>query len=371
MIDADDVIEIENQDDLELTSYSHHIGTDTTIRIAKEQSSIFELLRREERGFLVLSPDFQRKNVWDKKQQSELIESILVGIPIPLIYLFEDENGIRQVIDGKQRITALKRFINNQFALTDISMLPDLKGKKYQYISPLLQAKLEDYQLHSYVIQPPTPEFVKFNIFERVNRGGINLNKQEMRHALYQGAATILIQELAESTVFKEATGDGVKPNRMRDRYLVLRFVSFYLLVTGKLNDSAIRYKSDVDGFLAAVMKYLNNKASRALIEHAKHTCLAGMQNCYLILGDEAFRFQSEPGKNRRPINMGLFEMLVFVFCHIKPTQLDNQKAKEIIYNHKSAIDNNGLFSGSIDTTDNVKARFNIAKKIVEELKNA
>ncbi|MCI5189067.1 MAG: DUF262 domain-containing protein, partial [Candidatus Electrothrix sp. AS4_5] len=185
MTDADDVIEIENQDELELTAHPHPMGTDTQIRIAKEQSSVFELLRREKRGDLVLAPDFQRKNVWPPKHQSELIESILMGIPIPLIYLFENEEGVRQIIDGKQRITALKRFFDNELALTDLSMLPDLKGKKFENIAPLLQAKLEDYQLHSYVIQPPTPEYVKFNIFERVNRGGINLNKQEMRHALY------------------------------------------------------------------------------------------------------------------------------------------------------------------------------------------
>ena len=86
MIDTDDTIEIENQDNLELTTHPHQMGTDTQVRIAKEQSSIFELLRREERGDLVLAPDFQRKNVWDRKHQSELIESILMGIPIPLIY---------------------------------------------------------------------------------------------------------------------------------------------------------------------------------------------------------------------------------------------------------------------------------------------
>jgi len=253
MKNTDDEIEFEGQDELELTSPPHQMGTDTQVRIAKEQSSIFEILRREERGDLVLAPDFQRENVWDKKHKSELIESILMGIPIPLIYLFENEDGIRQIIDGKQRITSLKGFLNNEFALSSLSMLPHLKGLKFKEISPLLQAKIEDYQLHSYVIQPPTPESVKFNIFERVNRGGVNLNKQEMRHALYQGKATKLIEDLAESPDFKSATGGGVKSNRMRDRYLVLRFVAFYLLTTNQLLN--IQYKSDVDSFLASVIK--------------------------------------------------------------------------------------------------------------------
>lgn len=371
MIEADDDIEIENQDELELTAHPHQMGTDTQIRIAKEQSSVYELLRKESRGDLVLAPDFQRNNVWDRKHQSELVESILMGIPIPLIYLFEDEEGVRQIIDGKQRITALKEFINDQFSLTNLSMLPDLKGKKFTSIPPLLQAKLEDYQLHSHVIQPPTPEYVKFNIFERVNRAGINLNKQEMRHALYQGKATTLIQELAESQPFKLATGNGVKPNRMRDRYLVLRFVAFYLLTTGQLQGSAIQYKSDVDAFLASVMKFLNTKASALLIDHAKQACLNGLDSVYQVLGNEAFRFQSNSGGNRRPVNMGLFEMLVFAFCHIDPTQLDHQKAKELIDYHKQNVDDEGLFSGSIDTSDSVKTRFDTAKKITQGLKDA
>lgn len=365
----DDVIEIEGQEELELTAHPHQMGTDTQLRITKEQSSVFELLRRESRGDLVLAPDFQRTDVWDRKHKSELVESILMGIPIPLIYLFEDEDGVRQIIDGKQRITALKDFLNNDFSLTELSMLPNLKGKKFNDIPPLLQSKLEDYQLHSYVIQPPTPEYVKFNIFERVNRGGVNLNKQEMRHALYQGRATKLIQVLAESNEFRLATGNGVKPNRMRDRYLVLRFVAFYLLITDQL--SGMQYRSDVDAFLATVMKYLNTKASATLIKHARDVCLIGMKNVYEVLGSEAFRFTSKNGGNRRPINMGLFEMLVFAFCYVEPHQINSTKAAILIEEWKIKIDNSDLFSGSIDTQENVNERFNIAQEITQGLINA
>jgi len=140
--EENDNIELEDQEGLELTSHPHQMGTDTEVRIAKEQSSVFELLRRESRGQLVLAPDFQRKDVWDRKRQSELIESILMGIPIPLIYLFEDEHGTRQIIDGKQRISALKRYINNDYVLTELTMLPKLRGMKFSEIPLLLQAKL-------------------------------------------------------------------------------------------------------------------------------------------------------------------------------------------------------------------------------------
>ena len=145
MLNADaenDNIELEDQEELELTSHPHQMGTDTEVRIAKEQSSVFELLRREARGQLVLAPEFQRKVVWERKRQSELVESILMGIPIPLIYLFEDENGVRQIIDGKQRISALKLYVNDEFPLTGLTMLPELCGMKFSEIAPILQAKL-------------------------------------------------------------------------------------------------------------------------------------------------------------------------------------------------------------------------------------
>lgn len=369
MTNADDVIEIEGQDELELTAHPHQMGTNTEVRIAKEQSSVFELLRKESRGDLVLAPSFQRIDVWDRKHKSELIESILVGIPIPLIYLFENEEGIRQIIDGKQRITALKEFTNGDFLLSKLSMLPHLAGKKFDEIPPLLQSKLEDYQLQTYVIQPPTPEYVKFNIFERVNRSGVNLNKQEMRHALYQGKASDLIQQLSESEEFKNATGEGVKPNRMRDRYLVLRFISFYLLITNQL--TGIQYRSDIDAFLASVMKYINTKASDSLVTHIKNVCLLGMNNVYQTLGNEAFRFKPKNGGNRRPVNMGLFEMLVFAFCYVDINQLDDITVQQVINEYKSRVDDEDLFSGSIDTTEHVKIRFNTAQQIANRLNNA
>lgn len=361
--------DIEGDDYLDLRSHPHQMDTDTEVRIAKEQSSVFELLRKESHGKLVLAPDFQRKDVWDRKHQSELVESILMGIPIPLIYLFEDENGIRQIIDGKQRVSALKAYINNDFKLTELSMFPKLKGLKFSDIPQLLQSKLEDYQLHCYVIQPPTPEYVKFNIFERVNRGGINLNKQEMRHALYQGIATELIKDLAESDEFILSTGKGVKPERMRDRYLVLRFVSFYLLFTEK--NSFIPYGSDIDSFLASTMKFLNSKASKETIDRVRNACLYGMRNIYILLGSDAFRFDPKNGGNRRPINMGLFEMLVFAFSFIDPGRLDGYDVYSFIQKFKCDFEDLSIFSGSIDTNEYVNIRFDFAFEITKGLKNA
>ncbi|HGY3148953.1 TPA: DUF262 domain-containing protein [Morganella morganii] len=366
----DDLFSLDGYDGLELTSHPHQMGADTEIRIAKEQSSVFELLRREKRGSLILAPDFQRKDVWDKKKQSELIESILMGIPIPLIYLFEDENGVRQIIDGKQRVSALKKYLSDEFELTDLTMFPSLKGKLFSEIPKLLQAKIEDYQLHSYVIQPPTPEYVKFNIFERVNRAGMNLNKQEMRHALYQGKATHLIQTLAESTEFLSSTGNGVRPDRMRDRYLILRFVAFYLYETHEM--PMVEYRSDIDLFLASTLRFINIAASDELIEKVMLACINGMKNAYLLSGDNAYRFEPKNNEKRRPVNMGLFEMIVYALSYIDIDRLDPDiDYSNIINEYKNNLEGLGIFGSSIDTIDYVNIRFDLALEITKELKNA
>lgn len=366
----DDSFDLDGDDGLELTSHPHQMDTDTEVRIAKEQSSVFELLRRESRGDLVLAPDFQRKDVWDKRKQSELIESILMGIPIPLIYLFEDENGIRQIIDGKQRVSALKKYLEDGFELSELTMFPHLRGLRFTEIPKLLQAKLEDFQLHSYVIQPPTPEYVKFNIFERVNRAGMNLNKQEMRHALYQGKATELIKVLAESPEFLNSTGGGVRPERMRDRYLVLRFVAFYLYMNKKM--PMVEYRSDIDVFLASTMRFINVKASDSLIEQISLACIKGMRNAYILAKDTAYRFESKKGLKRRPVNMGLFEMMVYALSYIDTENMNLFDNHQIMINeYKRNLEDAGVFSSSIDTIDYVDIRFDLALELTRAIKSA
>ena len=107
------------------------------------------------------------------------------------------------------------------------------------------------------------------------------------------------------------------------------------------------------------------------MIDHAKQVCLNGMKNVYQVLGGEAFRFKPKGEGNRRPVNMGLFEMLVFAFFDVNPTQLDLEKAKKLVDTYKLDVDEKGLFSGSIDTTEYVRTRFDTAKQITQGLKNA
>lgn len=345
------------------------------VRVEKAQYSTMHLKRLvEERKELVIDPDFQRNDVWSAKQSAELVESILMGIPIPTIYLFEMKDGTKQVVDGRQRISAILNFLNNKFSLKDLKILPQCNGKTFSKLDFKMQGIFEDYQLSFYIIQPPTPERVKYDIFDRVNRGGTRLTNQEMRNALYKGHSTVMLKDLAASSVFLNATGRGISSKRMKDQYVILRSIAFYLLKKKQhevleQNGEAIEYKSDIDDFLAKTMIFLNEKASKELLVDCKNTFYRAMDNCYNVLGRDAFRFDSESG-NRRPINMPLFEVLMYVFSDNKLMENVDYTKKEV-ENFKRKFDHQQMFSGNVDSTINLNDRYDLAEELIKQISDA
>lgn len=329
----------------------------TEVRIEKAQYSIYHLhTLLTKRNELVLDPAFQRHNVWAPKQKSELIESILMGIPIPLMYLFEDQYGRKQVVDGKQRITAILDFLDNKYKLTGLKVLSYNNGKFFKELDLKMQGVFEDYQLLCYVIQPPTPERVKYDIFDRVNRGGTSLNKQEMRNALYGGKCTALLDEIAKSNEFINATGGSIKDTRMKDHYAILRMLAFLMLGNGVLaQESGIEYKGDIDDFLAKFMRYINSKADDGVIFNSINLLLKSLSISYEILGKDGFRFNG--GSVRRPINMPLMEAIVYFFSqNIDVSNKD--KVIETIETLKTKFDHSNYFKGNVDSTTSIDFRF-------------
>lgn len=324
--DAETLSPTRNMENLE------NIYSKANIKIDRDQFTIFELNRKHERGLIILDPDFQREEVWVPKQQSELIESVLMGIPLPFLYLNETKDGKLVVIDGRQRLTTFFKFLKNSFKLKELRILEDLNGMYFSDLDEKLQANLEDFQLFAQVIKPPTPDRVKFDIFDRVNRGGTVLNNQEMRNALYQGKSTELLKFLSQSQAFKSATSESISPKRMNDRYIILRFLSFYLWKKELLKDAngdPVQYKADLDDFLGKSMEFLNG-LSAAEIEELKYKFTLTMTNNQLIFNDEAFRRPSKGGR-RKPINMILFESFGYLFTHFQTE--DCMKHKKIILN--------------------------------------
>ena len=213
-----------------------------SIKIEQAQYSIFELKRKYDKDRICIDPDFQRNLVWTNKQKSELIESVIMQIPLPLIYLAENEDGKLVVVDGRQRLTTFFQFLDNEFRLKDLKILPQINGMNFNeleesHLYSRYVTIIEDTQLVVQIIKYPTKDRVRFDIFDRVNRGGTPLNKQEMRNALYQGNATKLLDELSKMKSFKDATGGAISPKHMKDKYVILRALCFYLLWRGNILD--------------------------------------------------------------------------------------------------------------------------------------
>ncbi len=183
------------------------------------------------RNNAVYAPDLQRGgNLWDDARQSRLIESLMLRIPLPLFYVAADKDENWSVVDGLQRITALRRFIMDEsFQLQGLEFLVSLNGHKFSSLPSKFKNRINNTQLQFAVVGVNTPSEMQRNIFRRLNTGGLPLTPQEIRHALYYGSSAKLLKELAESESFVIATTDSVDDSRMAARELVLRFIAFLI----------------------------------------------------------------------------------------------------------------------------------------------
>lgn len=349
------------------------------IKIDRVQFSIFELKRRYDKGLICLDPDFQRNEVWSTRQKSELIESVVMGIPLPLIYLAETMEGKLVIVDGRQRLTTFFRYLDNEFSINGLKIMIELNACKFRDLEndakkSKYATEIEDFQLVIQIIKYPTPDRVRFDIFDRVNRGGTPLNNQEMRNALYQGAATRLLNELAASEAFKEATGHSVSPLHMKDKYIILRALSFYLWkkdILKKKNGETVVYRSDIEEFLGYSMEYLNwvDDTSR---EELKDLFLKVMKRCYDKLGEDAFRIPTDSGR-RRPVSMTLFESLFYFVTLIEEEQKELPVGAE-----RKALDDmleDGVFldalTYNVDSAVHVQNRFDTVEQKYKEIMDA
>ena len=268
------------------------------------------LLSRTENGMINLQPDFQRRwGVWDLKRQSRLIESLLLRIPLPVLYAAEDEDESWEIVDGIQRLSTIARFIKPQIIgerpliLSGLEYLRDYEGKGFEGLSPRLRMRLREAELIVHLIRKGTSPEVKFNIFARINTGGVALSAQELRHAITPGKAREVLETWASLQSFLEATDRSVQPIRMDDRELVLRFLAFYLF-------GLESYKQpDMDGFLITAMKAINVTTSERLAAAQFHF-EGALVTASAIFGKDAFRKRFTKDAGRMPINKAVFEAL-------------------------------------------------------------
>jgi hypothetical protein len=193
-----------------------------------------DLAREYEDGDLILRPDWQRYYVWSNKQASQLVESIFLKLPIPLIYLAIEEDGTFSVVDGQQRLTALIEFLRNKrldplkkgdVKLTGLEVLIDLNGKTFSDLTKVQQRYLKNAELSVVRIQSKTDPDLKLKVFRRLNTGSVKLNSQELRNAAFRGPYNDTLKLLAKDQTFLRMLNAEAKHDiRMLDVELALRF---------------------------------------------------------------------------------------------------------------------------------------------------
>lgn len=174
---------------------------------------------------LILNPEFQRKYKWDKdgfERASRFIESCLMRIPLPACYFAENEQSNHSVIDGVQRITTIKKFFDDEFALEGLTVYPELNGKKFSEIGEL-QGELESTTIRCVVLRKENPKELVHEIFARLNQGAVKLSDQEIRHAIYPGNLDALLSLLSENDFISKFQNSKAKEDRSNEE-LVLRF---------------------------------------------------------------------------------------------------------------------------------------------------
>ena len=338
------------------------------IKIRTATVLIEHLVTRIKYEEIDLTPDFQRlRGIWNSERKSRLIESLLLRIPIPVFYVASQENDDWSVVDGLQRMSTIFDFVSDKFGLEKLQYLTSFENLKHSQLPRPMQRRISETQLIVNVIDPGTPPEVMFNIFLRINTGGLTLNGQEIRHAMHRGPVRDFLQRLAESQSFLQATDHSVRPTRMADRECVLRFLAFYLSSPDQYSDS------DLDSYLAGTMKAINrmNDSQRAEIEKAFDKA---MKAAYAIFGDDAFRKRSHWDHNRRAVSRALFEVWSVHLARLDSAQIatvlaGKEKVKEKfmeLMNIDSDFDR--AISYSTGGPQRVHKRFDAVKELLEEI---
>lgn len=217
--------DLEESDDLEIVALDpnrRRIFTDSA------DPTIKVLYDEYKSGDLVLQPDFQRYFVWEIPKSSRLIESVLMSVPLPVVYFAQEPDGVRSVIDGQQRLTSFFRFIDGKFALQNLRVLNELNGMHFQDLDRNHQKLIQQCSIRAITILSESDSELRFEIFERLNTGAVALNDQELRNCVYRGPYNDLLKELARDPDFMFIAGFKEPESRMRDVELVLRFAAFY-----------------------------------------------------------------------------------------------------------------------------------------------
>jgi hypothetical protein len=328
------------------------------VEIVTPPFSIGFLIDKIEHNEINMYTDFQRKeNLWDQQEQSRLIESILLGLPLPAFY-FDAANEQWDIIDGLQRCCTIENFcVKKTLKLKGLEFLA--KKNETTYLEGLGFDDLDRALQRSIITHPITvncikkaPRNIRFILFKRLNTGGLKLNAQEIRNAVYQGAATDVVNRLAKLSEFTQATEKKIPTNRMQDRDFVSRFIAFYLIDYSE-------YQPGLDDFINRSMELLEKKDEQSILS-IENDFRKALKLAKKIFGNDAFRKRTKINSPRCPINKAYFEVITVSFAKL------SEEDEKLLLENKDKFKNklielmkNNKYSNALSRATGTKASVN------------
>lgn len=276
------------------------------IYVENKPFSIWQLINYIDKKTLIVNPDFQRNFIWDKGRQSRLIESILLGLPLPAIYLSQFDDGTLAVVDGLQRISSIHAFMKDELRLCNLEYLTDCEGYTYSElegkVSSLVYRMFDQTTIMCFVIDRRSPYQLKYDLFKRLNTGGVPLNNQEIRNCLSKEPLQKALKRMVESKTFLTATSYSINNYRMDAQELALRFMYFYDEYS---SDKTIgQYNGNLESALNRKVELLNRVTD---FEEYERSFEKALQHAYSLFKDYTFRKVLPNDERRRRVNKSLF----------------------------------------------------------------
>ena len=369
----DEELEIDEvgEDDVELDI---EVGQRKIIWQAKD-FSIREFLTMKIEGDLTLQPQYQRNFVATDLIASRLIESILLDVPIPVVYFAEEQDGKYSVIDGQQRLTSFLSYLEGQFPdnrafkLSGLKVLPELNRKLFVDLDSELQKKIKNTTIHSIIIKKESNPDIKFEIFERLNTGSTKLNEDEIRNTVYRGSYIDLLTDLSENSVFHSLVKKDNFKKRMIYRGMILRFFALS-------EKSYLNYKASMKQFSNKELRDNRNISSDKVKEYKNRFehCLDLVK---IVFGENAFRRYIPGNKDEQgkwastQINMALYDIQMVGFVNYSKNEVLSKAdaiREELLNLMTTDLTFQNLIGYKTSNTDNVKKRFRMYMDMLERV---
>lgn len=270
---------------------------------------------------ILIVPPIQREYVWNNMKASRLVESLLLNVPIPVLY-FAESGDAYEIIDGHQRINSIVRYVNNEFALSGLKVLGDTerRGKRYSELPSGDQRRIKTRVMRAIIITEESHPAMKFEVFERLNSGSIALTAQEIRNSTHRGNFMDLVRDLVFDDAFRACIGTVKPRKRMVDNELVIRFFTF--------SDRADAYKPPLQKFINNYCAFMNSQGNDVLEAHAERLRQAA-RNVFSIFGKNAFRLTDASGALiDKSINRALAETQLITLGKLAASEVESKRSQ-------------------------------------------